>query len=235
MLFSIITVNYNQSEGLKRTIESVVKQKFDEFEFIIIDGGSSDDSVDYINLYVNDIDYWVSEKDKGVYDAMNKGWQVANGKFCLFLNSGDVFYDSTVLLNVSKHIDLKADFVYGLLIWKSNGYMWNALKDFKIHEILYHTPIPHQGSFISTELLKRLGGYKVEFKIISDWGLIVDGLINKIVFQKINDIICLSDDPGISSTDAHIILNERMKYLNKYHYLIFKLSKFKLFLKKILH
>ena len=160
MLFSIITVNYNNAIGLKRTIESVFVQTSDDFEYIVIDGGSTDESLVLLESNNTKIDYWVSEKDKGVYDAMNKGWQVANGKFCLFLNSGDVFYDANVLLNVSKYIDLKADFVYGLLVWKSNGYMWNALKDFKIHEILYHTPIPHQGSFISTKLLKKLGGYK---------------------------------------------------------------------------
>ena len=86
---TIITINYNNLEGLKRTVESVINQTWQEFEYIIIDGGSSDGSAEYIESQSGNIDYWVSEPDKGIYNAMNKGIVIATGEYLLFLNSGD--------------------------------------------------------------------------------------------------------------------------------------------------
>lgn len=96
MKLSIITINYNNREGLRKTIESVVAQTTREFEYIVIDGGSTDGSVDVIKEFSDYIDYWVSEPDKGIYNAMNKGVKVAHGDYCQFLNSGDWLYDSNV-------------------------------------------------------------------------------------------------------------------------------------------
>ena len=100
MKFSIITINYNNCEGLRRTIESVVNQTCHDFEYIIIDGGSTDGSVDVIKQYADQIDYWVSEPDKGIYNAMNKGVAVAKGEYCLFLNSGDSLHNNSALAKV---------------------------------------------------------------------------------------------------------------------------------------
>ena len=91
MKFSIITINYNNVEGLRNTIKSVVNQTYTDYEFIIIDGGSTDGSVEVIKEYANIITYWVSEPDKGIYNAMNKGIEVANGEYLNFMNSGDCF------------------------------------------------------------------------------------------------------------------------------------------------
>ena len=88
---SIITVNYNNVKGLVDTIESIVNQTNNDFEYIIIDGGSMDGSVDVIKRYIDKIDYWVSEKDHGIYHAMNKGIKVATCEYCIFMNSGDTF------------------------------------------------------------------------------------------------------------------------------------------------
>ncbi|MGB8703989.1 MAG: glycosyltransferase, partial [Gillisia sp.] len=88
-LLSIITVNLNNLEGLKRTMQSVFEQTWQEFEYIVIDGGSSDGSKEYIEANSAKIDHWVSEPDKGIYNGMNKGIKVANGEYLLFLNSGD--------------------------------------------------------------------------------------------------------------------------------------------------
>ena len=89
-MISIITINLNNKDGLKRTIESVINQnKFDIIEYIIIDGGSTDGSVDIIKEYNDKITYWVSEKDKGIYNAMNNGIKASSGDYLLFLNSGD--------------------------------------------------------------------------------------------------------------------------------------------------
>ena len=92
MKFSIISINYNHKEGLIRTIKSVLCQNNDNYEYIIIDGGSSDGSVDVIKDNAANIAYWVSEKDNGVYHAMNKGVAKAKGDYLIFMNSGDCFH-----------------------------------------------------------------------------------------------------------------------------------------------
>ncbi|MDR2910496.1 MAG: glycosyltransferase [Bacteroidales bacterium] len=94
MKLSIITINLNNVAGLQKTIESVVKQTFTDYEYIVIDGGSTDGSADIIKQHANKITYWVSEPDKGIYNAMNKGIRVAKGEYCLFLNSGDWLINS---------------------------------------------------------------------------------------------------------------------------------------------
>src|SRR5688572_27521016 len=94
---SIITINYNNLDGLKRTVDSVVNQTWQEFEYIVIDGGSTDGSGAYIESKSKHFHYWVSEPDKGIYNAMNKGIVKATGEYLLFLNSGDHFFNDTVL------------------------------------------------------------------------------------------------------------------------------------------
>jgi glycosyltransferase involved in cell wall biosynthesis len=96
MLLSIITINYNNLSGLEKTIQSVLNQTLKNFEFIIIDGGSTDGSKEYNQEKNEFIDCWVSESDNGIYHAMNKGIKMAKGEYCLFLNSGDYLVDSEV-------------------------------------------------------------------------------------------------------------------------------------------
>ena len=97
MKFTVITINYNNVEGLRQTILSVVGQTCDDFEYVIIDGGSTDGSVGVIKEYEDKITHWVSEKDGGIYNAMNKGVKVAHGEYLIFMNSGDIFFDNKVL------------------------------------------------------------------------------------------------------------------------------------------
>lgn len=97
---SIITINYNDAAGLKKTIESVINQSYKTIEYIVIDGGSTDNSVEVIKSYEDKIDYWISEPDNGVFDAMNKGLQVCSGDWVNFMNSADTFNNNNVLSNV---------------------------------------------------------------------------------------------------------------------------------------
>ena len=97
MKYSIITVNFNNKEGLRKTIESVIHQTFHDFEFIVIDGGSTDGSADVLKEYHTQIDYWVSEPDGGIYQGMNKGIKKATGDYLNFMNSGDCFFAVDVL------------------------------------------------------------------------------------------------------------------------------------------
>lgn len=102
MKFSIITINLNNKIGLEKTIKSVISQTFKDYEFIIIDGNSTDGSKEVIEKYRSFISYSISEPDGGIYEAMNKGTSVSNGDYCNFLNSGDCYHDSTVLDHLSK-------------------------------------------------------------------------------------------------------------------------------------
>lgn len=109
---SIITINYNNASGLRKTIKSVIEQTHNDYEYIIIDGASNDSSKDIIQEHQQYIHYWCSEKDTGIYNAMNKGIQKASGEYLLFLNSGDALNDSMVLSDIQKLLSGE-DIIYG--------------------------------------------------------------------------------------------------------------------------
>src|SRR5574344_467282 len=105
MRFSIITVNYNDAEGLKKTFDSVKSQSFTDYEHIVIDGGSSDGSVDIIREVSDELSFWQSKADRGTYDAMNIGLKMAKGEYVNFMNSGDIFHSSEILKVVNEKLD----------------------------------------------------------------------------------------------------------------------------------
>ena len=123
MKYSIITVNLNNANGLKETIDSVVNQTCYDYEFLIIDGGSTDDSMSIIEQYKDQIDYWASEPDKGIFNAMNKGINVSHGDYLIFMNSGDCFKNGKVLEETLPY--LGADFVIGQIESKDNHEIMN--------------------------------------------------------------------------------------------------------------
>ena len=150
---------------------------------------------------------------------MNKGWRRAKGKYCIFLNSGDVFVDEEVLKKVSSQIEENVDIIYGCHLWGDiNGERWNPRKDFKIREIMNYTPISHQATFIKKTLLHKVGGFKLEYKIIADWGVLIDCMFLKAKLQKVSLDICIAEEPGKSNLTNKIIEKERIKYLTN-HYL----------------
>jgi glycosyltransferase involved in cell wall biosynthesis len=227
ILFSIVTINFNNAAGLKKTIDSVVCQSFQNFEYIIIDGASSDYSIDVIKEYKEKISSYISEPDQGVYDAMNKGWKKSTGNYILFLNSGDVFADNEVLGNVSKLIDLSADIIYGCHLWGSKeGERWNPKKDFKLREILNHTPISHQATFIKKSQLEKVGGFKSNYKIIADWGVLIDSMSVGVSLQKISLDVCIADEAGVSNVSEEVVMRERNLYLIRHHFIDFLYNKY---------
>ena len=117
---SIITINYNNKNGLLKTVESVVNQKNKDFEYLIIDGGSSDESISVIDAYKTEINYYISEKDSGVYNAMNKGIKAANGEFVLFLNSGDFLMNSEMTSFILPLLSNDTSIYYGNLIYSTS-------------------------------------------------------------------------------------------------------------------
>lgn len=166
---SIITINYNNLEGLKRTVESVLNQTWQEFEYIVIDGGSADGSKEYIESQNDKIDYWVSEPDLGIYNAMNKGITKASGEYLLFLNSGDHFYSNEVLKENHRSI-VDYDLIYCNLEISDNDKIWihKCPKELNF-SYMFLRSLPHPATFIKAELFDRIGLYNEDYKIISDW------------------------------------------------------------------
>jgi glycosyltransferase involved in cell wall biosynthesis len=203
---SIITINYNNLKGLKKTVESLVNQTWQDFEYIVIDGGSTDGSKEYIESQSENIDYWVSEPDKGIYNAMNKGIEKALGTYLLFLNSGDVLYNDNVLLETKKSLLLDRDIVYGDL-WivdeQGKGYR-NRYPDFIDFPFLKQTSLGHPSTFIKKELFYTYGLYRTDLKIISDWAFFVKVFcMYKVSHCKIDNIIATFYEGGLSTSTVY--------------------------------
>lgn len=197
-------------------MKSVLNQIFFDFEFIIIDGGSTDGSKTYIQANSEQISYWVSEPDKGVYHAMNKGLSKATGEFCLFLNSGDYLYSPVVLVDVFRQIDRTVSMCYGLIKWESSTVLWNPRRDIAYFEMAFQSLIPHQGVFFKTSLLRKIGGYKEEYRVISDWAAMLTLILTGERTQKIDCIVSICETQGISATYERLAKKERVHYLWRY-------------------
>ena len=209
MTYSIITINYNNELGLRRTIESVIRQTYENYEYIVIDGGSTDGSVDVIKEYSDRINYWISEKDHGIYHAMNKGTMQAHGEYCIFLNSGDCFYDDAVLSSVANYSN-KEDVVVGYAAVKQgNGIISPPpTGEFTFYH-LYSGSIPHQASFIRTELLRKYP-YDESLKISSDWKFFVQALIiDNCSIRYLDVFVVRYDTNGISSVNPQLMRREK--------------------------
>ena len=206
MKISVITINYNNHDGLKKTIQSVVSQSYNDIEYIIIDGGSTDGSVDLIKEYNDKIDYWISETDNGCYHAMNKGVKVASGEYVIFMNSGDYFYADDIIeyfVNSNPSEDVLCGNTY-----LSIGCVNNS-PEVLTFGYFYERSLPHQGAFIKTSLQKQYP-YNEKLKIVSDWEFFLKTLIiNNLSYRKLDKIIAHFDFNGISSTNYKLHLQER--------------------------
>jgi len=213
MQYSIITINYNNKDGLEQTINSVLCQTNRNYQFIIIDGGSTDGSVDVIKKYAKDIDYWISEPDKGRYNAMNKGIKQAKGDYLNFMNSGDTFHSQTVLEDITK-MDLTEDIITGGFYDKEKG-IKHIIKDQEVTllTILKNT-FNHQATFIKKRLFdKRL--YDENYVIQSDAKFNYQSIIyDNCSVRIINYIIADYDFNGISS-NKDIVRKERKRMLEE--------------------
>ena len=170
MKLSIITINLNNCDGLQRTIDSVVSQTFKDFEWIVIDGGSSDGSRELIERYAEHFAYWVSEPDSGVYNAMNKGIREAKGEYLLMLNSGDCLVEDGTVETVVRYLD-GTDIVQGNVLDNQNG-DWSKNRGYGRSELtfrdIYQGHFLHQASFIRKDLHERYGLYDETWRIAGD-------------------------------------------------------------------
>ena len=199
MLFSVITINYNNAPGLERTIKSVVSQTSKDFEFIVIDGGSSDGSKDIIEQYADNIDYWVSEPDGGIYPAMNKGTRKAHGEYCIYMNSGDSFYDKEVLKNIAS-FNIAEDIVCGDLALTKNHVVSNP--DRVTLKTFYQSSLYHQATFIKSALIKN-NPYDETLRLASDWKFLMDMLVlHDSSYRHIHLTVALFEGGGASDKNA---------------------------------
>lgn len=210
---SIITINYNNRDGLQKTIDSVICQTWRDYEWVIIDGGSTDGSKELIEQYQEHFAYWCSEPDKGVYNAMNKGISKAKGEYLLFLNSGDVLYDNSVFEKVA-NVGSHADIVSGQVERMDNGRLLRRY-DKSIFMQLYNDTLNHQGTFIKRCLFENLK-YDENLKVVSDWKFWIDSVvINNATVDVIDVMVAKQDMTGISSNGV-LLKEERMNLINGY-------------------
>ena len=216
---SIITINYNNLEGLQKTFESVFAQTFQDFEYIVIDGGSTDGSKEYIAENANKINYWVSEPDKGVYHAMNKGIVKASGEYLLFINSGDELFENSTIEKIISDLHT-VDIIAGSLnfISDKNNYIGYAQEQVSFL-YMYHNTIWHPSTFIKKEAFETTDFYDEKMRICSDWKwFILATFKNKKSYKKIDTTIAKFYLDGISSSqeNQNLIKKERQETFIKY-------------------
>jgi glycosyltransferase involved in cell wall biosynthesis len=170
MVISIITINYNNAKGLKRTIESVINQNYKNIEYIIIDGGSTDESTKIINVYQNKIAFSISEKDNGVFDAQNKGIQKATGDYILVLNSGDELDNFNVLESIFNTTHTE-DIIYGnmMIVYENNRREYGKMPKMINFEHMMNDTLWHPVSFVKKDFLNQVGLYDTSYNIVADY------------------------------------------------------------------
>jgi glycosyltransferase involved in cell wall biosynthesis len=219
-VLSIISINFNNLNGLKQTIESVINQSWKEYEYIIIDGASTDGSAEYLTEMQSHFTYWVSEPDKGIYNAMNKGIKVAKGEYLLFLNSGDFFVNDQVLNNLNQYLVTEKFDLYFFSVQRHWGIREIfPFTDFKMR-LLSGQNVPHQASFIKKSLFNKFGCYNENYKICGDVEFFCR-LLSKDVSSSIERLVITQMQPdgiGNSMTFRHQIelIHINLKYLRNF-------------------
>ena len=201
MRLSIITINYNNRAGLQKTVDSVIDQTCKDFEWIVIDGGSTDGSKELIEQYQDAITYWCSEPDRGIFNAMNKGVKHASGDYCLFLNSGDRLHDNCVIEKVIPQL-FDDDFITGNECVVDSQYEEVRIRKnpeaFDKYQLLIGC-LWHQSTFIRTSLLKERP-YDETFKVVGDWETTFYQLVlNNKTYKHIDLLVSDFVEGGIST------------------------------------
>jgi glycosyltransferase involved in cell wall biosynthesis len=217
---SIITINYNDFNGLVRTVTSVKNQVWGDFEHIIIDGGSTDGSKNYLEENGNNFSYWVSETDKGIYNAMNKGIMQAKGDYLLMLNAGDVLHNDMVLHDVFSNTKYSEDLIYGDVDRESKGTIFteSIFPDTLTFGFLRNGMISHQAVFFKKSLHTVVGLYDETIKYGADWHFIILAVCKynaTYVHLKLKMAVCNADGLTANSTQFDSMAAERTVVLKK--------------------
>jgi glycosyltransferase involved in cell wall biosynthesis len=176
MKISVVTVCYNAEKLIEETILSVINQTYSDIEYIIIDGASTDDTMNIVNKYRDRIAIIVSEPDKGIFDAMNKSLAYINGQYVIFMNAGDKFYDKHIVSKAFDNIDKDYDLVYGDVVWQTaHGYMYKKaspvylINNVSKKDLIYKSQgISHQALFTNSCILKKIK-FDLKYPIGADY------------------------------------------------------------------
>lgn len=224
-LVSIIIAVYNGANTLQHCLDSITQQTYQKKELIIIDGGSTDATIDLLNEYDEHISYWISEPDSGIYNAWNKGLAKTNGDWVCFLGADDYLWNSHVLDNmVQSLIELPKDIrvAYGQVMLVNNnrenlhayGEPWNEVKS-RFRQLM---SIPHPGAMHRSSLFQELGRYNESFRIAGDYELLLRELKTRDAYFIPNIIIVAMMQGGFSSDPAYSLSSLReMRYAQKIH------------------
>ena len=198
---SIVTINYNDAIGLERTMSSVLEQEYTDFEFIVIDGGSNDRSLDILRKVEEKLAYWVSEKDTGIYNAMNKGIAAAKGEFLLFLNGGDLLTSKTALQDFISHPSFRGDIVYGDYKFEKGEKVY---PDTLYPAYFMKTSLPHQSTFFRKNVFEQLGNYDESYRMGGDRDFFIKAyLCGQYEFVHVPYFLSFFNLDGISNDEVH--------------------------------
>jgi glycosyltransferase involved in cell wall biosynthesis len=226
MKLSVITINFNNAEGLRKTVESVVNQTFTDYEYIVIDGGSTDGSLDIIRQYSDSISCWTSEPDSGIYNALNKGIKAAKGEYCLFMNSGDTIYSDSVLQKVFD-LNPRCDIINGNMLKqfpdgktrldKGSLYeRWKKKQQLTLYDFYRGCNLNHQATFIKRDLFEKYGLYDEKYRVVADWKFFMQTIVICGASAKYVDItVSRFDMSGLSNADKGFNAAEREKILKE--------------------
>ncbi len=204
---SVITVCYNAESEIEKTILSVLNQNYNDIEYIIVDGKSKDKTIDVISRYRNKISKFISEKDDGLYDAMNKGIRIATGEWLCFMNAGDTFTNSYVLTNVfSEQIDSNVGVIYGDVELDYSNYGKVIKRMDNLHGRNQALDICHQSTFTRASILKKME-YDTSFKIVADMNTFYK--IWKEGFAFVYKPICIASFEALGGVSS-------IKYINSF-------------------
>lgn len=192
---SVITVVYNDELNIEKTIKSVLSQTYINIEYIVVNGASKDKTGDIINKYISDIDIYINEKDKGIYDAMNKGVLASTGNWIIFMNSNDTFYNDKVLEEVFQTDYSGCDIVYGTAAISTN--LGTFFKPRSLNQFWKGMPFNHQSTFINTFTHKN-NLYDLRFRISAVYDLCYKIYKQKGIFIMVDKVIANYDLTGIS-------------------------------------
>ena len=213
---SIITICFNNVKGLQKTITSVKNQTYADFEYIIVDGGSTDGSSEILAAETNAIDAFISEPDTGIYNAMNKGISIAKGVFLQFLNAGDVYTSTTALYDFVNHSLFFGDIIYGDYQFETRGKMY---PDELTPQFFMRSSLPHQSTLISKKVFDIIGLYDESYKIIGDRAHFVKAFLsNQFQFQRVPIALTVFDLTGISNAPEYraLKIDEDTKMFKEY-------------------
>lgn len=216
-LITVVTVVYNDVHHIEKTILSVINQTYPSIEYIIIDGGSTDGTVDIIKKYADRISYWVSEPDKGIYDAMNKGILRAKGSWISFMNAGDGYASEDVLCRMVAALTPDIAILRGNII--------RVYPHFKVKSVgvteqepglmdMFNNTFHHQATLIQTSLFGKFGLYSVDYRLCSDWKFFFECTVLHHVKSRYVDITvaCFKMD-GASTNHSVLYLQEQERCL----------------------